>query len=378
MTSPATVLRRLTAVLLAASMLALLGACAERDARGGSWSSDLRQTMDAWAHRSGAPSVVLSVQGPAGRWTGATGGPRADDGPPAKPGDHFRIASITKTFVATVVLQLAAERRLRLDDPLATFLPDFPRADRITLRQLLNHTSGIPDYGQVEGFARSRLTDRDRTWTTDEVVALAAGRDPEFEPGAGYAYSNTDYVLLGEVIRVVTGTSWATQVRARILDPLHLTETYVAGAEPGPPVVPAYFDTDDDGTEENVETGGPWPAQDSTEGAAGAMVSTADDLVTFADALFHGRLLDARMLAEMTTEARHHPRNSNYGLGLEIERSDYRTTTWGHGGFLPGFRSALRHLPEADLIVVVLVNDSRADASDLAELAYRSVGARTA
>ncbi len=127
-----------------------------------------------------------------------------------------------------------------------------------------------------------------------------------------------------------------------------------------------------------METGAPWPAQDSTEGAAGAMVSTADDLVAFADALFRGRLLDARMLAEMTTEARHHPRNSNYGLGLEIERSDYRTTTWGHGGFLPGFRSALRYLPDKDLIVVVLVNDSLADANDLAELAYRSVGARTA
>jgi D-alanyl-D-alanine carboxypeptidase len=143
-------------------------------------------------------------------------------------------------------------------------------------------------------------------------------------------------------------------------------------------VIPGYFDIDNDGTQENVETARDWPALDSTEGAAGAVVSTADDLAAFGDALFHGRLLEAPMLAAMTAEGPHHPRNSNYGLGLEIHRPDYRTTTWGHGGFLPGFRSALRYVPDKDLLVVALVNDSASDAGDLAELAYHAVPHRTA
>ena len=371
--------RRALAGLLAAIVLALLGGCADTtSAQSGTWSAPLQETLNDWAHRSGAPAVVLSVQGPQGRWTRAAGTLSRGQGRAVTPDDQFRVASITKTFVAVVIVQLVAEGRLGLDDPLARYLPQFPRADRITLRHLLNHTSGVPDYGQVEGFARQRFTERDRTWSVTEVLNLAAQREPEFDPGASYAYSNTDYVLLGEVIRVATDSTWPVQVRRRILDPLNLTRTYVAGAEPGPRVVPGYFDADNDGAQENVETTATWPALDSTEGAAGAVVSTADDLVTFADALFHGRLLDAAMLAAMTEENSHHPRNSGYGLGLEIERRDYRTTTWGHGGFLPGFRSALRYLPESDVIVVALVNDSLADASDLAELAFRAVARSSA
>lgn len=183
-------------------------------------------------------------------------------------------------------------------------------------------------------------------------------------------------MLLGEVIRVVTGHTWAAEVPRRILDPLRMRDTYVPGdsasGAPEPAVVPGWFDVDGDGNQENVESGGSGPAQDTSEGAAGAIVSTAGDLLDFGHALFYGRLVSDTALAAMTAEGPHHPRFSNYGLGIEIRRPDYQTTTWGHGGFLPGFRSALRYLPEEDLLVVVLTNDSRADPDDLAELAYRS------
>ena len=366
-------LRSLVGALLAVALLVPLAGCADRAAGG---AVGLRQTLDDWRQRAGAPAAVLAVRGPGLSWTGSSGTLRPGGGRPVGAHDPFRVASITKLFVATVVLQLFAEGQLRLDDPLAGYLPDFPDAGRITLRRLLDHTSGVPDYTQVEGWGPRLLEDRNRTWTPREILAVAARREPEFPPGTDYAYSNTDFVLLGEVIRVVTGTTWADQVRRRILDPLGLDDTYVAGT-PGtdrrPPVVPGYFDVDGDGSEENVETGGPWPAQDTSEGAAGAIVSTAADLATFGDALFRGRLLDDSALAAMTAEGPHHPRNSNYGLGLEIQRPDYRTTVWGHGGFLPGFRSALRYLPDRDLLVVVLVNDSRSNADDLVELVYRSV-----
>ena len=363
-------LAHLLAAVVGLAVLASLAGCADRPPAG---SAGLRQTLDEWRERSGAAAAVLAVDGPRTTWTGSSGTRRHGAGTVVTARDRFRVASITKLFVATVVLQLVEEGQLGLADPLADYLPGFPRAERITLSQLLDHTSGVPDYTQVEGFGESLREDRDRVWTPAEVLAVAGRRDAEFEPGSDYAYSNTDFVLLGEVIHAATGTSWADQVRSRLLDPLGLRHTYVAGADDPhqPPVVPAYFDVDGDGFQETVETGGPWPAQETTEGAAGALVSTAADLMTFGDALFRGRLLDEASLAAMTEEGPHHPRNSNYGLGLEIQRRDYRTTTWGHGGFVPGFRSTLRYLPDHDLLVVELVSDSLADPDDLAELAYR-------
>jgi D-alanyl-D-alanine carboxypeptidase len=368
--------RRLRCTLVGLLAPALLVAGAGCSARAPADASGMTELLERWRERSGAPAAVLAVDGPTLAWTGRSGRRRPDAGPAVTAKDRFRVASVTKMFVAVVVLQLAGENRLGLDDPLADYLPDFPGARGITVRQLLDHTSGVADYTQIEGFGRGLIEDRDRVWTPTEVLALAARRGAEFEPGTDYAYSNTDYVLLGEVIRVATGSSWADQVRTRILEPLGLRDTYVPGTdgtEDAPPVIPGFFDVDNDGSQENVETGGPWPAQDTAEGAAGAIVSTAHDLVVFGNALFRGRLLDDSALDALAAEQPHHPRNSNYGLGLEIQRRDYRTTTWGHGGFLPGFRSTLRYLPEHDLLVVALVNDSRADADDLAELAYRSL-----
>jgi D-alanyl-D-alanine carboxypeptidase len=180
-------------------------------------------------------------------------------------------------------------------------------------------------------------------------------------------------VLLGQVIEAVTGTSWAAEVRRRIIDPLWLRHTYVSGAEAVPgAVLPGYFDVDEDGDEENIETGAPWPSLETTEGPAGAVVSTAADLAVFGGALFRGRLLSPAMLRQAVAEGPHHPRTSNYGLGVEVLRPDYRTTVWGHGGFTPGFRSALWYVPRQDLLVVVLANDSRANPQDLAELITRA------
>jgi D-alanyl-D-alanine carboxypeptidase len=310
--------------LLAASVgLALLAStgCAQ-PAPGG--SSGLRPTLEDWRGRSGAPAAVLAVDGPGITWTGSSGTRHPGTGAAVTVEDQFRVASITKLFVATVVLQLAEEEQIDLADPLADYLPDFPRAEEITLSQLLNHTSGVPDYTQVEGFGRRLFEERDRVWTPAEVLAVAAEHEAEFEPGTGYAYSNTNFVLLGEVVRVATGSSWTEQVRTRILDPLELRDTYVAGTDDAadrPPVVPAYFDVDGDGAQENVETGGPRKAEETAEGAAGAMVSTVGDLMTFGDALFRGRLLEDTTVAAMAVGRTAHPRTAATPR-LEIQRRD--------------------------------------------------------
>ena len=369
-----------SAILMAALLLSAPGCAQSPDAVGPesrtpqAWQA----IVDRWRSRAEAPAVVVGVRDADGAtWVGASGTAARDTQGAVDPSATFRIASITKIFVAVIALQLAEEGRLSLDEPLSTYRPALPYG-HVTIRQLLNHTSGIPDYSQTTNLGKELLANRDRRWSSTDVIALIENNKPQFPAGTGYQYSNTNYVLLGEIITAVTGTSWARQVRDRILDPLHLDHTFIPSMEPVPGrVLPGYFDIDNDGDEENVETDGTWPALETSEGPAGAIVSNAEDLLTFGDALFHGRLLQQRTLQAMVTEGQFHPRNSNYGLGLEIVRPDYQTLIWGHGGFLPGFKSVLWYVPSRDAVLIVLTNTSRANPPDLAELIMRTLPVRT-
>jgi D-alanyl-D-alanine carboxypeptidase len=370
--------RRLPVWLLVVVVAAALAGCMFTDPYGSvvtTRDTRIQQLLDRWRERADVPAVTLAVTDAAGdRLVAASGtAEHGGQGGPVTPDAQFRVASITKMFVATVVLQLVEEDRLDLDAPVSDYLSGFAFDRRITVRQLLNHTSGIPDYGRTEEFNEGLIADRDRHWTTDDVLALVARVRPDFAPGTDYLYSNTGYILLGQVIDAVTGSTWAAEVRSRILEPLQLTHTFAAGMEAVPGgVLPGYIDVDMDGEVENVETGKPWTSLDTTEGAAGAIVSTAGDLATFAEALFGGRLLRQTTLHEMVAPGPHHPRNSNYGLGVTISSPDYRLTTWGHGGFTLGFISVLWYLPQHDLVVAVLANDVRTTPSDLAELVVRA------
>ena len=372
-------MRRILVGAVGLALLLAFGACRTSPAvaPGGPSSETLQSTLDTWRSRADIPAAVLGVANSDGRtWLGASGTPDRTGQVSLSADARFRIASITKVFVAVVVLQLVEDGKLELDDPLSRYLPDYS-ASRVTIRQLLNHTSGIPDYSMSDDFNKELLTHREHRWTAAEVLALVKDKKHEFAAGTDYFYSNTDYILLGEVIKEVSGRSWAQEVRRRILDPLRLNSTHIAGCETVPmPVVPGYFDADNDGDVENIETGGPWPALETSEGPAGAIVSTGPDLLAFGDALFHGRLVQDSTLRAMVTEGPYHPRYSNYGLGLEILRPDYRTTIWGHGGFLPGFKSALWYVPSRDAAIVVLANDARANPADLAELVMRTLPVR--
>jgi D-alanyl-D-alanine carboxypeptidase len=368
---------RTRSVLIGAVALALLisvGGCRTSPAQEAGVPSPeiLQSTLDEWRLRADIPAAVLGVADSNGRtWVGASGTLEQAGSVPVTTQARFRIASITKVFVSIVVLQLVEEGKLQLDAPLSHHIPAYPD-QRVTIRQLLNHTSGVPDYSMSDDFNKGLLDHRDRRWTAAELLALVKDTKPDFTPGTDYAYSNTNYILLGEVIKNISGRSWAQEVRRRILDPLNLNSTHIAGSEQVPePVIPGYFDADNDGDVENIETGGPWPALETSEGPAGAIISTGPDLLAFGEALFRGRLVQEPTLRAMVAEGPYHPRFSNYGLGLEILRPDYRTTIWGHGGFLPGFKSALWYLPSRDAVIVVLANDARANPADLAELVAR-------
>ncbi|MCG7206350.1 serine hydrolase domain-containing protein [Streptomyces arenae] len=234
--------------------------------------------------------------------------------------DHFRAGSITKTFIATVVLQLAAEHRLSLSDPVERHLPGLLRGRgtdgrRITLRALLSHTSGLADFTTV---TRGVVP-----LTPLQAVRVALALPPT-RPGR-YSYSSTDYVLLGMVIHQVTGASYAAEVRRRILTPLHLTGTSFPGARTTLPSPHgrAYATDGSDVTELDPRVAG----------AAGELVTTLDDLDRFYAALLGGELLPPRRLREMLdTRAAH----GAYGLGIFPVKLPCGITVWGHNGRIPG------------------------------------------
>ena len=241
---------------------------------------------------------------------------------PVDPDVAWNIGSVTKTFVAVVTLQLADEGRIDLDAGIDRFLPDLPAADRITPRQLLQHTTGLGEYldqpAVVDGMQRA--------WAPAELIGVAEAAGRTGEPGGPYRYSNTNYVVLGEIIEQVTGNSWADEVRARIAEPLGLTNTGAITADRpvGYQVV--------DGSFVDWTTA----AHPSVGGAAGAMQSTSRDLLVFATALRDGTLLSAGAGEAMLTFVPGEDYSQfgivhGYGLGLERYAND-AITVIGHMG----------------------------------------------
>ncbi|MEU8930661.1 serine hydrolase domain-containing protein [Streptomyces sp. NPDC048409] len=263
--------------------------------------------------KGGAPAAaLLERDGNGVRYAAA--------GPGIRRADHFRAGSITKTFIAILVLQLAAEHRLSLSDPVEHYLPGLLRGRgvdgrRITLRALLSHTSGLADF--------SEATHASLPLTPLQAVRLALALP---STGAGrFSYSSTGYVVLGMVVRRVTGHSYAAEARRRIIAPLRLTGTSFPGARTALPAPHgrAYAADGSDVTELDPRVAG----------AAGEVVTTLDDLDRFWAALLGGELLPAHRLREMLdTRAA----QGAYGLGILPVKLPCGTTVWGHNGRIPG------------------------------------------
>lgn len=359
---------------LAAVVVALalsLGGCATTEPV--AHASTLDELLQRWQRRSGAHAVVVAVDPGDGRsWVRAAGPGRPDANGTIAADVPVRIASITKLFVATVVMQLVEEGRIGLDDRVEEFLPS-ARLPDVTVRHLLSHTSGLPDVASAPDVGDRLLTSRSDRWDPERVLELVAGVRPDFAPGTDRAYSNTGFVVLGQVVEAVTGRSWADEVRTRLIDPLGLEDTRVPShGEPSVEVLAGFHDVDLDGVFEDVETG-PWPALETFEGAAGAMVSTAADVARATRAMLSGEVLDEVTVATMAAPNRFDRRYDGYGLGVEWSRPDRVTLVVGHGGFLPGARSVGWYVPDLDTAIAVLANDSRVDPADLAELVLAHV-----
>ncbi|WP_328683323.1 beta-lactamase family protein [Streptomyces sp. NBC_01261] len=341
------------AVVMGATLVALSVALAgpATAAPAGGDHTATREALRA-AVEDGVPGVTATVRDGGTTWSTTAGVGNLRTGKPRSADDRYRVGSITKTFVSTVLLQLEAEGRLSLDDKVATWLPGVVEGNgndggKVTVRQLMNHTSGIFNYTADDDFGNAYFTKdgffqhRYDTKTPADLVAIAMSHQPDFAPGTSWNYSNTNYVLAGMVIQKVTGHSYETEVRDRIINPLKLRATSLPGTRVTlpRPSSHAYSKLAD------ATTG---PTYDVTRlnptiaSSAGSMISDSADLDRFYGALLGGKLLPPKQLKEMKTTVAtgDDSDGTRYGLGLTDITLPCGVHVWGHDGGIHGSSSA--------------------------------------
>lgn len=281
-------------------------------------------------------------------------------GIPNTPDTRFRIGSVTKQFTATLVLQLVDEGVLKLDEPISLYLPEYPKeaGARVTIHHLLNHTSGIPNYTDIPGFAEDHSRVR---YEHEDFVATFSGRPLDFEPGTKWRYSNSGYFLLGVIIEKVTGKRYEQMLRERILDPLGLKQT---GYEHDDEVIEKQatgYASNPDGTAQRapfIDPGIPF--------SAGMMYSTVDDLFKWDQELYGDRFLSNAALRERMFT----PHMQGYGYGWrisELKIGSRTVKTVEHGGAIPGFVAGFRRMPNERNTIIVMDNTSGPHVEELVD-----------
>ncbi|MFI8260968.1 serine hydrolase domain-containing protein [Streptomyces sp. NPDC085665] len=308
-----------------------------------------QRVLDRAVAGGGVPGILARIREDRDAWVGSAGVADTETGRRRREQDRFRIGSTTKTFTATVMLQLEAEHRLGLDDSVEKWLPGVVRGpgyepEKITIRQLLNHTSGIYDYVNDEvmsdrGTGTPFLEHRFDSYRPEEIVRIGLSHPPRFAPGTDWAYSNTPYFLAGMIIERVTGRPLADAFAQRIARPLGLSATYLPRGDEqvirgphGRHYSKLMLTTPDAAVYDVTELNSSWGW------AAGGVVSTTGDLDRFFGALLGGRLLPPAQQGEMFTMV--HTENwipdTTYGLGVASQKLSCGVTVWGMGGAING------------------------------------------
>jgi D-alanyl-D-alanine carboxypeptidase len=327
-------------------------------------AASLQKTVASVQSSKAYPGLSVAIAFPDGRiWAGQAGKAVLSTRAPVTADTIFAFGSISKTFVAALVGRLAQDGTIGLDDPLSKYVPSFYLADKITVRMLLNHTSGIMELFDAPGIAKAILADPTKAWTADQILAKVGHNRYNFAPGKNYKYSNTDYVLLGKVIEQATGRTVASLVRSDFLEPLGLTATFlqseesaadlgIAGLQAHGYMTPASKPRDN-----FAGTMLPFTSEATAVGPAGAYASTPSDLARWGAALYGGGILDQATLASMVDISQTSPYRPKwvYGLGFE-EVAIAGLTAWGHRGHLDGFWSSMEYLPAWDVTIVVVAN----------------------
>jgi D-alanyl-D-alanine carboxypeptidase len=313
----------------------------------------LRALLQRYLASSGAPGAVATLQTTQGTVSASAGVADLRTHAPMRTDDRFEIASVTKTFVATLMLQLVQARLLALDTPVSQLMPGLlPYSQPITVRELLNFTSGIPDYMSDPQFQRAIAAQPDALLGPRELVALVIRHPLAFTPGTRFEYSNTNYLILGLLIEKVTGQSLASELASRIFRPYHLSHTALAANERIPPLAMHGYTPDG---------GRMLDATSQTLGglkADGGIVSTTGDVARFLSDLLSGRILAHQWLAQMETI----PHFSYYGLGLIKDLPwNCANASWGFGGDLPGYLTQAYTTADGRTTAVFATNEQGPD-----------------
>jgi D-alanyl-D-alanine carboxypeptidase len=347
-------LRRRSAAVSAIAVC--LTACSGDDSERPAASSrpDLRRMAD-YVRSEGAPGVVLLVRNRSGTWRATSGLAVLEPPRPIRATDRFRVASITKTFTAALVLQLVGEGRLALDDRIDRRFPGVvPPGRRITIRQLLNHTSGLYDYVKDRSLRARFLRDLRLVVPPREQISIALSHPPDFRPGTDWGYSNTGYEVLGLLVERVTGESLGRVLARQIFEPLRLRDTSLEAAPRVPDSIARGYALP--GVGSPLARDRPREVTESLDGGAwadGALVSTPDDLARFYGALFAGKLVRPKLLREMRRTV---PGDFG-GSGLGIFRLTLPCGfAWGHGGSMEGYRTEVLVSRDGVHAVVMIAN----------------------
>jgi D-alanyl-D-alanine carboxypeptidase len=336
--------------------------------------TQLQARLDKDRLRLGIPGVSATILFRDGStWTGTSGLADVATGTAVTADTAFALGSVSKTYTAALIVALAGDGRINLDGPASTYLPGISINPRITVRMLLDHTSGLDDFFLHPPIDTALLAHRDATWSAARALTYVGKR--YFAPGKGWHYSNTNYVYLGLIAEQVTGTTLAAALRTRFFTPLDLGETWYQAVDrprndlahgyrfksPKPKATPIDLA---DGTGVT-----PFTSVVTAAGGAGSIAATSRDVARWARLLYDGTALGpdqtAVMLNDVATTAAYRPRVP-YGLGVQVVPI-LGQPSFGHSGRLLGFRAAVRHFPGELTTIAVLTNQSRTDPAIIVE-----------
>jgi D-alanyl-D-alanine carboxypeptidase len=369
----------LTVLLLAPSLLIAAGPNASNSfgARSKDRTNDLelsalRASLQAKLnalHAAGSfPGGTIGFVLPDGRSSSvSTGLADIENSVPLKPSDRMLAGSIGKTYVSAVMLQLVQDGRVNLDAKIErwfgreTWFPRLPNARDITLRMLMNHSSGIPEHVLNKDFIAEMKKDPDRIWKPEELIAYILDAKPLFPAGKGWSYADTNYILVGTIFERVTGKTVYGEVQRRILKPLKLERTIPSDRRILPEVISGYsMPNSPFGFEGRVIVDGKFIINPQMEWTGGGFASTAEDLAKWAKHLYEGAVLKKGTLDQMLTgvdakEGRGSGAGNKYGLAVQIRSSEWGLS-YGHGGWFPGYLSEMEYFPQQRIAVAVQFN----------------------
>ncbi len=328
---------------------------------------NIQKKLDEWHKNAKFSGATVGVTLANGKSFGiATGYSDRVKKTPMKPDDYMLAGSVGKTYVAAVALQLVAEGKINLDAKIEKYLEkekwfaELPNAKDITVRMLMNHTSGLVRYEFNPQFVKDLLANPYKQWKPEEQVAYLFGSKAPFEAGKGWNYSDTNYIVLGMIIEKVSGKSYYELAKKRVLKPLQLKRTKPQMSPDIKGLIQGYAGKGNPfGGEDEVLKNGKFVFNPQFEWTGGGMVSTAEDLSRWAKAMYEGRAFSKYALKEMLegVESPQLGRNAKYGLGVII-RPTSKGLTYGHSGFFPGYFTEMMYFPKEKIAIAVQVNSS--------------------